>query len=288
MSGDPFKLPSEIKGTRYKEFGDFERSGYNGRPYVYLNGKSTLYSRVTTYIDCLCDRTLLEKWKARLILTGLAVEKPRHPLFRELLETDLSDRNALNDLADAAFKVGDGYLKASQGTDMHKLTEAWDKLEALPYYDDRESADFKAWLQLVDDHDLVPVDVERKVVIDELKCAGTPDRTYWYEGELVLGDLKTGATLSLDPGKHCMQMALYSRGQWYDPETHERAPMGVSQDVGLILHVPNGLGVASLHRADLREGWRGVQMARQVRAWRNESKKVLGQLSIPLEKLLGS
>lgn len=277
---DPFTLPSEVKGATVKKPGDFERSEAQGRPYVYdETGKRRLYSRITTFIDCLSDRTTLEKWKQRIILTGLVDDMTMSPsqssLWWRLLHTDLDDRKELTAIAEAAFDAGDGHLKASQGTDMHYLTECWDRGEPLPEHDDREAADFAAWLKLIEDHDLVVEDIERRCVVDNLKVAGTPDRTYWYQGELVLGDLKTGAAVGHDPGKMAMQLAIASRGQWYDTETHQRTDMGVSTEVGLILHVPNGGATAALYRADLTEGWRGVQLAQQVRQWRNTSKKLL-------------
>lgn len=305
---DPFKLPSQMKGLRYKNPGDFERSQFDSRPYVYAedgsdNGK--LYTRITTFIDCLSDRTQLEKWRARIILTGLAVEhrdwldawlNPERELVseRSLVQTlvegyiNLDDRSAMNELVEAAFRAGDGYLKAEQGTDMHRITEAWDRMEPLPEMGEWEQRDFEAWLRLMDTHKLVPVDIERRCVIDELKVAGTPDRTYWWpeRNELVIGDLKTGS-IDYGAGKMAMQLALAAHGKWYDPDTYERSEMGVSQTHGLIIRVPNGEGTATLYVADLVEGWRGVtELARPVREWRNTSKKLLTEVSPPLLPLL--
>jgi hypothetical protein len=295
-----------MKGLRYKNPGDFERSQHDSRPYVYAedgSDKGKLYSRITTYIDALSERTQLEKWRARIILTGLAVDQqasegsPLDPwsapseqslLWSLLNDTDLNNRSAMDELVEAAFKAGDGYLKAEQGTDMHRITEAWDRMQPLPVMNERERRDFVAWLRLIDEHKLVPVDIERRCVIDELKVAGTPDRTYWWpeRNELVIGDLKTGS-IDYGAGKMAMQLALAAHGQWYDPDTYERSPIGASLTHGLIIHVPNGEGTATLYVADLVEGWRGVtELCKPVREWRNTSKKLLTEVSPPLLPLL--
>lgn len=294
---DPFKLPSQMKGLRYKNPGDFERSQHDSRPYVYAadgSDKGKLYSRITTYIDCLSDRTQLEKWRARIVLTGLAVDYhdnrglSEELLIDALLDENLDDRSAMDALVEAAFTAGDGHLKAEQGTDMHRITEAWDRMEPLPEMGERECRDFNAWVRLMDEHRLVPVDIERRCVIDELKVAGTPDRTYWWpeRGELVMGDLKTGS-IDYGAGKMAMQLAIAAHGKWYDPDTYQRSEIGVSTTHGLIVHVPNGEGTATLYVADLTEGWRGVsELARPVREWRNTSKRLLTEVSPPLLPLL--
>jgi hypothetical protein len=52
----------------------------NGQPMIHYRdpatGKEKVkgYTRVTTYIDCLDDKTVLNAWKARVLLEGGAVE----------------------------------------------------------------------------------------------------------------------------------------------------------------------------------------------------------------------
>lgn len=298
-----FVTPSQVEPDKtHKAPGDFERLLSDGRPYVWLPCKANcvdgrvpgvratkqcpkckgagevkrLYSRITTYIDCLSDKTKLARWRERIILTGLIGDDAL--LARLLVRQEDVSRDELNALAEAAFLAGDGLLKAQQGTDMHTLTDCWDRMQPLPAHDDREAADFAAWLRLVEQHDLTPVDIERRCVVDSLKVAGTPDRTYWYKGELVIGDLKTTSNVGFDPGKMAMQLAMAAHAQWYDPDTRQRYEVGASKRVGIILHVPNGEAKATLYEADLTEGWRAVQLAQTVRTWRNTSKKLLREV----------
>lgn len=119
------------------------------------DGKEVGYTRVTTYIDCLTDRTMLEKWKARIVLEGVAAmeengENAVTAKVRDLVHTrDVtiakgrkSDRKgklglgqleaitsaawsefkkALDKLGDEVFEVGGGREKAAKGTDIHEL-----------------------------------------------------------------------------------------------------------------------------------------------------------------------
>jgi hypothetical protein len=298
-----FSIPSEIEN---REAGDFERA-LDGRPYVYsrcecavglVPGKRPgttrkhepckgtgwlrrLYSRITSYIDCLGDRTMLELWKRRMDLLGLRAD----PALRaRMWAADPLDRKELNQIVELAFEAGDGYLKAHYGTSMHKLAEAWWRMEELPDHTDEQREDFRAYLELLDRHDIRMVDTERRCVIDELKVAGTPDNSAWWNGQLVLVDLKTG-NVDIDPGKIAMQLAIASRGQWYDADTRMRYEMGVSRTVGLVIHVPKGTARATLYRADLTEGWRGIELARTVRSWRNESKVTLTEV-LPTDRKL--
>lgn len=72
--------------------GEVERDHF-GRPYVeYLDDKGAVkrkaYTRVTTYIDCLEDKTQLEKWKMRTLLGGAGLDLDE---YRTDAERDLAD-----------------------------------------------------------------------------------------------------------------------------------------------------------------------------------------------------
>lgn len=135
---------------------DFEVNG-NGQYKVARpsDGKLVGYTRVTTYIGCLEDTTMLTAWKMRLLLEGVAAaEELGDPAFtsrvRDLVHNrDLAiakarkaDRKgklgagelatyvdgawsdfkrAMDALADEAFELGGGREKAQKGTDIHDL-----------------------------------------------------------------------------------------------------------------------------------------------------------------------
>lgn len=242
--------------------------------------REQLYSRCTTWISCLEDMTTLKQWSQRLMLLGLATDSG---IFERLMRADIDSRLDLNAIADQAFESGDGYLKARAGTDMHTLTEAWDR--GRPYVpflpDDRSANDLAAYIGITMEHHLVPADIERFVVCDELKVAGTPDRRWkryvdskGVERFNVCGDLKTGS-MDFGAGKMAMQEAVYTHSQGYDPDTGERTDLEWDTELGIIIHLPQGEGTARIYEVDLTGGWKGVQLARQVRDFRNYSKKFL-------------
>lgn len=129
------------------------------------DGKVVGYTRVTTYIDALEDKTQLTKWKMRVLLEGVAAaeelaaigERSDSPTatIRDLAHrrdvaiakgrkadrkgklvpgqlatiTDgaWSDfKRAMNDLADELFEIGGGREKAQKGTDLHALVDLYD------------------------------------------------------------------------------------------------------------------------------------------------------------------
>lgn len=307
---DPFAVPSDLgeaAAKRYVDANGVERSSWDDRPYIrrlcdyYVPGPwedvhcadgrvpgkragttkqcpackgrgfvEERYTRCTTFISCLEDTTMLKKWAQRVVLLGIGTD---HEVYGRLLAADLDDRGGLNAIADAAFESGDGYLAARRGTDMHELTEAWDRMEPFEDVDDEAMAGLRAYVGLCDRHGLEPLDIERFVVSDHLRVAGTPDRRWaryvdsrGVERRNVCGDLKTGS-LDFSAGKFAMQMAVYAQSDGYDPETLARKDLGWDREVGLLVHVRDG--EASLYEVDLLEGARGIGLAVEVRAWRN-------------------
>jgi hypothetical protein len=70
-----------------------------------------------------------------------------------------------------------------------------------------------------------------------------------------------------------MQLAMYSRSTFYDHETKTRTPLGgVSQDLGIVIHLPAGEGACRLEWVDIAAGWESVQLATQVKAHRSKKK----------------
>ena len=88
-----------------------------------------LYHRCTSFVGVLDDRSSLEKWKLRIVLTGLGVDAG---LLASLERTDPDDKEMLDAIAAEAFEIGEGHAKAQKGTDLHTLTEYVDKGWTLP------------------------------------------------------------------------------------------------------------------------------------------------------------
>lgn len=121
------------------------------------------YTRVTTYIDALEDKSLLTKWKMRVLLEGVALTdadeasdepvtirvrelvhrrdvtlakarkadrkgKLRPGELAELTEAAWKDfKSAMDALADEVFELGGGLEAATKGTDIHALCDLYDR-----------------------------------------------------------------------------------------------------------------------------------------------------------------
>jgi hypothetical protein len=247
------------------------------RPLIHAPGsvKPTPYTRCTTFVDCIEDKSALNAWGKRMVLVGAAHDPGLVSRARQLDPLDPAGKRALNGLAEQATTLAGAHTKREKGTHLHKLSEYVDRGEALPSVNVQDVADMAAYKAATLHLDVVHV--EKLVVVDALTVAGTPDRICYYAGPgpdgepfagNIITDLKTG---SVDHGglKMAMQLAVYSRGQFYDHRTKTRSPLpDVSQDWGLIIHLPAGTGQCTVYWIDLAVGWRAALVAQQVRALR--------------------
>ncbi len=151
-----FAKPSEAPKA------DFEVNG-NGQYKVkrLSDGRMVGYTRTTTYIDCLEDKTTLTKWKMRMLLEGVAAAE--EPGEREGVTSQIRElahrrdvaiakarkqdrkgklqpgqlamlvdgawgdfKKAMDALADEIFELGGGREAATKGTDIHALCELYD------------------------------------------------------------------------------------------------------------------------------------------------------------------
>jgi hypothetical protein len=265
-------------------------------------GRPKGHTRTTTFIDCIEDKSSLTDWAKRMVLVGAArrpdlVERARH-LDPEVKE----DKASLNALAESLTDSSGANDKSRRGTYLHDLTEYVDRGEPLPAGISGEDLDDMA-AYMVTTSVLKVIAVEQFVVVPELGVGGTFDRLSYYEGpgpdgKPIAGnfitDTKTG---SVQYGKLKMasQLAVYSRGKLYD---HTRFPVNpsdkkefaawkkteftaeeaasaysdlppVSQDWGIIVHLPAGTGECELYWANLNIGWRLAQLALTIRQERS-------------------
>ncbi|MEU7570346.1 hypothetical protein [Micromonospora sp. NPDC049240] len=281
------------------------------RPLIHVPGKDKLvpYTRCTTFIDVIEDKSALAKWGKRMVLRGatLAPQVVREAVGLD--HTDPAGKKQLDAKAEHLVNVAGANDKREKGSDTHLLSEFVDRGEPLPDVlqrpgrpptpvTEQDRKDMAAYMMAT--LDLEVVHAERLVVVDEMEVAGTPDRVSYYDGpgpgafmtdaekakggppgyfpDQIAGnlitDLKTG---SVEYGalKMAMQLAMYSRGQFYDWKTQTRTPLpDVRPDWGLIVHLPAGSGVCTVYWIDLAIGWKGVQVAKIVRELR-KNKKVM-------------
>lgn len=264
------------------------------------------YTRTTTYIDVIEDKSNLQQWGERMVLVGLAQN-------RDLLEdvesiwdefekaearadTDAvkSNKDELNRRAQVAKVKAGAEKKADKGTHLHGLSELVDLGLPLPHgISFGDVIDMDAYRRVTVGFHIIHM--EKLVVHDEIKVGGTPDRVSEWTGpipliapdgteispeERLITDLKTG-TVEYGALKMAMQLSIYSRSKLYDPTTGERTPMeNVNQKWGVIMHVAAGTGEAQLYWADLTLGWRAVEVAGLVREIRGGGSKALLPLTV--------
>lgn len=245
-----------------------------GRPLIIVDGspKAVPYTRCSTYAKSLSDTGGLTKWKMRQVVKGLKIDhSPLGSIFSV-------DRNDLLDAAiEAAFERAGANESARKGTTIHGLTE-WVDLGV-----EFDPADYPPYGPFIEAYrnlttGIGMLEVERFVVNDELQVAGTFDRlSRLHDGRVVIGDLKTGTSAAKNPHDAAIQMAVYSRSEYYDPETGQRSPIvtpegePIDTSTGLLIHLPSNGDKPGLYLLNLDAAWDAALLARQVRVWRNST-----------------
>lgn len=271
-------------------------------------GKPKALTRVTTFIDCIEDKSALTDYKIRMVLVGAAKERGILDAIAELDPENQNDKRKMAALAERLHVAGGGDKKANRGTENHSWSEVVDRGEALPASLPADMvADMAAYHMATLDIEMEAI--EEFVVCEPLGVGGTLDRRGRYSGvgppgidhieDSFIIDLKSGR---IDYGalKIASQLAIYSRGRRYD---HTKFPVDihdakvwdtwkktafdaelaaeawsdlppVNQEWGIVIHGPSGTGEATLHWADLTQGWAAAEFALEVRAMRR-NKKVL-------------
>lgn len=255
MGSGPFSSPTgfEIPRDRW------------GRPLIVPpgGGKPVPYQRVTTFVDVLDDKRALYDWGKRMVALGLS-ERPDLVLA---VSAHRDDKDELNRICEQALEAAKGNAAATRGTAIHYLTAQVDQGLTLPPLPEDARRDIDAYRAVTAGMEMVHV--EKFVVNDSLRVAGTADRFVRIDGVTYCADIKTSADLRYGTLAYAMQIALYAHSVAYDPATGEREPIpGVDLNSGIIIHVPAGEGRAQLYWVDIAAGWKGVQIAQTVKEWR--------------------
>jgi hypothetical protein len=174
---------------------------------------------------------------------------------------------AVNSLIEDAMQVAGANKAANIGTAIHSFAEQLDLGHDLGAVPAEWLPDVKAY-----EHATKILNnkfIEQFSVLDKYKVAGTPDRVVEYKGELFIADIKTGR---IDhPSNIAIQLAIYANGLPYDGATATRGTWGeVNKDKAIIIHLPAGTGTCKLVWIDIKEGWKGLQLAMKARQWRDQ------------------
>lgn len=247
-----------------------------GRPLVIppKGGKPVPYRRCTRYISVLDDRYKLERWKQRMVAAGMG---QRSDLVVKAASA-AGDKQALEQVIDAAMEAAGSSSAATTGTALHAITEQRDRGQ-IPIVPDAHQADLDAYVAAT--ADMRMLDLELFVVNDEHKVGGTFDRLVEFGGNRYIADLKTGSTIEYGWGEIQMQLAMYASSQRYHPADGTREPLGANQDWGLVIHLPAGQGRCEVWWANLAEGRQGLEVCRRVWGWRDARHRP-GQQFVPL------
>lgn len=264
---------------------DFRRA--NGAPLVSDPedpAKTLRYSRPSSYGKVLDDENALVNWKMWKAMEGVARSKA---LQTQVIATRDEDKTEKKELREKALDKGSANERADQGTGLHAMTvRAEDTRDVSFDPPEQFSNDLDAYKEALATYGLVSEMVEVHMVNDALRAAGTADRIFrltkrlqtpsglWLEpGELVLGDLKTGAKLDFSMPGYAVQIALYAAGKLYDIHSERRlATPPIHQGWGLLIHLPVGTARCEVLWVDLEVGTFGAWLAKEVKEWRRKWK----------------
>jgi hypothetical protein len=243
------------------------------------------YSRPSGYAKCLDDEQSLVTWRIWKAMQGTARSQALQAKINVCKEEDKETKKALRD---EALDKGTANEKADMGTGLHAMTaRAEDPLDVDFDPPEQYVPDLDAYMDCLATYGLKSEMVEVPMVNDDFRAAGTADRIYrltlplqtpdgtWLQpGDLVLGDLKTGAKLDFSLPGYCVQMALYATGVLYDLTTNRRIPTPpICQTWTLLVHLPFGSGRCKLLWCPIDTGLKGALHAYDVKQWRKEWKR---------------
>lgn len=229
------------------------------------------WTRVTTLAKSASDTFNLDRWGLRMAMKGL-MQRP--DLQALVSSTPFEDKDALNLLGEQAKEAGGSKVRANLGTALHKFSENADRDPSIvDGIGEAWKGDIVAYREALAAHgfEIIPEYIERICITPEVESAGTFDRILRLpNGELVIGDLKTGEDLQYGWLEIAIQLAVYANavGLW-NKETETWEPMPpVSKNKAVVMHLPVGKNTCTLYWVNIKAGWQGAQLCKVVREWR--------------------
>lgn len=161
-------------------------------------------------VDIIADKSFLDQWNAERILDGVALD----PTLIGKWQPGALNRAARVRFVNTVKRFGGAWTKADRGTEFHdwasKVTSAQCRIADVP---DEFRPAVAAYIAALDELELTIVAVERFVVDDERRLAGTFDAMVRdRNGENFILDIKTGR---LYPIGLAMQLYGYAVAPWY-------------------------------------------------------------------------
>lgn len=265
---------------------------YRGRPYVYpivdgvpdLSATKNTYTRVTTFVDAVDDKTMLHDWQMRVLMRFLATHE-RAEMY--LLEAAVLDPNApdyrkrMKRLVEDALNAAGAKDQARKGTAVHAITERYDLGLDVGRIPAKYREHLRTYIAMTRTFKMV--EIERFVVNDKFLAGGTPDRVVQHlpcekcGRRFFIEDLKTGRVDNYTEATIAMQMAMYRYSEFYDIATGKRSDIGdLCPHWAIIVHLPaqsnDPWKDSRLRRVDIERGWERVQFCAELRQVRADTK----------------
>lgn len=243
-----------------------------GRPLIEPpeGGKPIAYTRVSTLSKALDNKEGLMKWRQRMTAIGIG----KRPDLAQMALACSDDKRKIDEVVEAAMSAAESNKAANVGTTLHAFTEVIDAGGWPEQVSHEIAADLTAYKNAMANIEIVAA--EQFIVCDEVRAAGTFDRLVRLpDGRLVIADIKTGQDEPKYPQGVTIQTAIYAHGHLYDRDkgrlTH-LPEVGVSTDVGLLIHMPAGQGRCDLYLLNLTDGWTLAKTAVMVRELFKDNK----------------
>ena len=238
-----------------------------GRPLVIPRGGGDRrgMTRISSLGSVMTNTYHLEGWKRRQVVIGLT--RRMDLLGRAALAGE--DKERLNDIVEEAMEAAGANVGREYGTLMHSIIEMHLKGHPVPDMFAEQIAAFEACREL---HGIVfdLEHIEQFVVNETLNAAGSFDYRATIDGVDMIGDLKTGSSLS--EGEIAFQTAGYATAtSYYDcADDSHTDPEPVSQERAFILHMPkDDPSVCALKFVDLRPAVEAFDHLVFAHKWRN-------------------
>jgi len=287
-------------GPHYNEDGDRYLLRFPGEK------KAKTYTRVTTLVKAADSTFGLEDWKIAMAMLGMAKSAPLRTDVATLLAEfpdpwydSPESKRRLKALVKRAPDLGGGGERRDTGTALHSLFEGVVRGKYAP---DRIGDEWRAHITRATEVlaefgiTLVPELCEVTLYHKGYNAVGRTDFAGMFEGELYVGDLKTGGNTwvpkidyrtrkqtgwqdgyAINDKTHAGQMYVYASAdnlvEWpadkWDECTLHPAP-AYNQERGFILHMPSTEDAqVSIRWVDLKKGKEWVQTCEKVRKARN-------------------
>jgi hypothetical protein len=251
---------------------------------------------MTNLASSISDTKALMDWTVRQVLIGIGLHPDLASEIRRVvwsakeegadfqnLRAHKALTEALDDLAERAKDISGANAARDAGIVRH---DVWEVVGKTTAYTGTEqiNGEIQVLQELLDEHGLevIPEYVERTVRNISVRAAGRFDNILMSRksGRLYMADLKTKrkpfwSMLEIDA-----QLAGYAYSDYMlDATTLSEyligpRRLGVDLDVGVVLHMPSDGSRPWLRKADLVEGWKTLQLARQVCTQRSKARSV--------------